>query len=115
MTASLPRLLLTAAVSAGLLFGLAACGKKGAPKPPAGEESQYQYPHHYPAPETVVPNGSAPSADAADPLSIFDSEKRSRTTTYCSEPDEQSFLPLPPRSDSCPPGAPRAPGPPSPP
>src|SRR3546814_2422251 len=82
MTASLPRLLLTAAVSAGLLFGLAACGKKGAPKPPAGEESQYQYPHHYPAPETVVPNGSAPSEDAADPLSIFDSEKRSRTTTY---------------------------------
>src|SRR3546814_14334651 len=53
MTASLPRLLLTAAVSAGLLFGLAACGKKGAPKPPAGEESQYQYPQHYPAPETV--------------------------------------------------------------
>src|SRR3546814_18772633 len=90
MTASLPRLLLTAAVSAGLLFGLAACGKKGAPKPPAGEESQYQYPHHYPAPETVVHHGSAPSEDAADPLSIFDRAKRRRTTTSCCEPDEKS-------------------------
>src|SRR3546814_13119940 len=58
MTASFPRLLLTAAVSAGLLLGVTACGKKGAPKPPQGQESEYSYPGAYPAPRTVVPNGT---------------------------------------------------------
>src|SRR3546814_15683855 len=37
-------LLLTAAVSAGLLLGATACGKRGAPKPPQGQESEYVYP-----------------------------------------------------------------------
>src|SRR3546814_3072695 len=43
MTASFPRLLLTAAVSAGLLLGVTACGKKGAPKPPQGQERSEEH------------------------------------------------------------------------
>lgn len=81
MTVSLPRLLLTAVVAAGLLSGAAACGKKGSPRPPAGEESQYTYPQDYPAPSTVVPNGGT-SGTEAGPLSIFRSDNRSKTTTY---------------------------------
>jgi hypothetical protein len=77
-----PRLLLTAAVSIGLLFGLAACGKKGGPRPPEGEEGAYTYPQAYPAPETVVPGGSGSTGDEAEPLSIFRSDERTTTKTY---------------------------------
>ncbi len=76
------RALLTAGLCAGLVFGLAACGKKGSPKPPAGEESQYTYPQVYPAPETVVPGSSAPPEDNAGPLSIFRDDERTETTNY---------------------------------
>jgi len=82
MTARLPRLLLTAAVSAALLAGAAACGKKGPPKAPEGQESEYTYPHPYPAPDTVVPGGSNAAPADAGPLSIFRDDKRSRTKTY---------------------------------
>ena len=81
MTVSFPRLLLTAAVAAGLLFGVAACGKKGPPRPPEGEASQYRYPQFYPAPSTVVPNGGT-TGEEDTPLSIFRSDDRSKTTTY---------------------------------
>lgn len=82
MTASFPRLLLTAAVSAGLLLGATACGKRGAPKPPQGQESEYVYPGAYPAPKTVVPNGTDTPEDTSGPASIFRSDDRSKTTTY---------------------------------
>jgi len=82
MTASFPRLLLTAAIATGLLAGAAACGKKGSPRPPQGEESRYTYPQQYPAPGTVVPNGSKTSEDEASPLSIFRTDNRSKTTAY---------------------------------
>lgn len=82
MTAGFPRLLLTAAVSAALLVGVAACGKKGPPKPPEGQESEYGYPQAYPAPSTVVPNGSSTPGSGAGPLSIFRSEKRSTVKSY---------------------------------
>lgn len=78
MTARLPRLLLTATLAAGLLFGLAACGKKGSPRPPEGQESEYTHPQPYPAPATVTPGGE----DDAGPLSIFRSDDRTTTTTY---------------------------------
>jgi hypothetical protein len=78
MIARFPRLLLSAIVSAALLCGVAACGKKGSPKPPEGQESEYTYPQAYPAPSTVVPQPDAESG----PLSIFRSDKRSQTKTY---------------------------------
>lgn len=81
MTASFPRLLLTAAVSASLLLGVAACGKKGSPRAPEGEASQYGYPHAYPAPSTVVPNGGTTGSESG-PTSIFRNDNRSTTTTY---------------------------------
>ncbi|MGD1877853.1 MAG: hypothetical protein ACFB13_10160 [Kiloniellaceae bacterium] len=80
MTASFPRLLLTVALAAGLAFGIAACGKKGSPKPPAGEEKLYTYPNAYPAPETVEPKGG--EAPDAGPLSIFTDGNRTKTKNY---------------------------------
>lgn len=84
MTASLPRVLLTAALAAGLALGLAACGKKGAPKPPAGEESAYTYSNDYPAPSTVTPDGGADSGERSDPFWIFTpgTDRRTKTKTY---------------------------------
>ena len=45
-------ILLAAALVVG---GLAACGKKNAPAPHEGMESQYTYPRTYPNPGTVLP------------------------------------------------------------
>ncbi len=78
----LPRALLIAVLATGLAGGLAACGKKGAPKPPAGEESRYTYPNAYPAPETVNPGDTKPAEQDAGPLSIFTDGSRRKTTTY---------------------------------
>jgi hypothetical protein len=39
--------------------GLVACGKRGPPKPPAGQESEYSYPRPYPAPKSVLPEGAS--------------------------------------------------------
>jgi len=44
----LPLLLLAA------LFALAACGRRGDPHPPPGEESKYSYPRFYPNPEDTL-------------------------------------------------------------
>ena len=88
MTASfprllLPRLLLIGALSAGLVLGLSACGKRGSPKPPEGQESEYTYPHAYPAPSTVVPQGTAEDEPSEPgPLWILDGDSRTKTTTY---------------------------------
>jgi len=84
MTARPTRLLLTAALAAGLAFGLAACGKKGHTKPPEGEESEYAYPHAYPAPATVVPNAKDDSGTSGsdDPFWLFNGENRTKTKTY---------------------------------
>ena len=82
MTASFPRKLLTATLAAGLIFGLAACGKKGRPRPPAGEESEYTYPQPYPAPSTVLPGSKTGGEEDAGPLSIFSNGDRSKTKTY---------------------------------
>ncbi len=87
------RLLLTATLSASLLFGLAACGKKGSPRPPEGQETEYTFPRSYPAPDTVVPGATEAteaspqesdplSNDGVDPFSIFKEDKRTRTKTY---------------------------------
>lgn len=81
MTASFPRLLLTAVVSAALLMGVAACGKKGSPRAPEGQESEYTYPQSYPEPSTVVPNGTS-AEEEAGPLSIFSGDKRTTTKRY---------------------------------
>jgi hypothetical protein len=76
------RVLLCATLCTALLLGVAGCGKKGAPKPPVGEESSYTYPQAYPAPETVTPGAENDPADGNDPFSIFSGDKRTRTKTY---------------------------------
>lgn len=44
-----------------LLAPLAACGRKGSPQPPEGEEERYRLrERQYPAPETVVPQSGEP-------------------------------------------------------
>ena len=78
------RLLSVALLALPLALGQAACGKKGAPKPPEGQESEYTYPQAYPAPETVIPDEEADPVQGANPLSIFSSggDRRSKTKTY---------------------------------
>jgi hypothetical protein len=82
MTARLPRLLAAALLAIPLATGLAACGKKGQPKPPEGQESAYTYPQPYPAPKTVVPGAEDESSQDSDPFAIFSGNRRSRTTTF---------------------------------
>jgi len=85
MTASFPRLLLSAMLATGLVLGVAACGKKGNPKPPEGEASQYTYPQPYPAPKTVVPGGTEetePGQEDPGPLWMFNGNNRTTTKTY---------------------------------
>jgi len=57
------RALIRPLVLATLLpIGLAACGVKGDPRPPKGEEALYRLgDRQYPAPETVVPAQGDPS------------------------------------------------------
>jgi len=81
---SFAKLALTAAVALSLAAGLTACGKKGSPKPPEGQEADYTYPQPYPAPSSVTPNGADESgkAKADDPLWIFGTDSRTKTKTY---------------------------------
>lgn len=76
------RPLVLVVVATALLVGLGGCGKKGSPKPPAGQESNYTYPQAYPAPGTVgpPPAGEDPFKDRG-PASLF-SDPRTKTTTY---------------------------------
>ncbi len=54
------RMGLSAALCGLLLAGaLSGCGKKGAPRPPEGEESSYTYPGIYPSPASVLPKTEA--------------------------------------------------------
>ena len=77
------RVFCAALLSAPLVLGLAGCGKKGSPKPPEGQESEYTYPRAYPAPSTVTPDGTSQPDDGANPLSIFTGDdRRKRTKTY---------------------------------
>jgi hypothetical protein len=77
-------LLLAAALAVPLALGLAACGKKGSPKPPEGQEADYTYPQPYPRPSTVVPGGSDEKgqSESDSPLWIFGTESRTTTKTY---------------------------------
>ncbi len=82
-TSAAGRLLGAAVLSLPLVLGLAACGKKGAPKPPEGQESQYTYPQAYPAPDTVAPDAEADPVEGANPFSIFTGDdRRTKTKTY---------------------------------
>ncbi|WP_299621070.1 hypothetical protein [Pelagibius sp.] len=76
------RVFVTGAVAAALLAALGACGKKGRPKPPEGEESAYTYPQPYPAPGTVgpPPEGQDPQ-DYRGPTSIF-TDPRTTVKSY---------------------------------
>ncbi len=86
MTSAQPtaRALLAVTLAAALALGLAACGKKGSPKPPEGQEADYTYPQPYPAPETVVPRGGEESerSQSDSPLWIIGPDSRSKTKTY---------------------------------
>lgn len=35
-------------------LAVSACGRRGSPHPPAGEESQYSFPKFYPSPESTL-------------------------------------------------------------
>lgn len=77
------RLFLAFALAVPLVLGVAACGKKGSPKPPEGQESDYTYPRPYPAPSSVTPEGEADPAAGSNPLSIFTgNDRRTKTKTY---------------------------------
>lgn len=76
------KLLLSAAVALPLALGLAACGKKGSPKPPEGQEADYTYPQPYPAPDSVTPDRGSGKAQGDDPLWIFGTDNRTKTKSY---------------------------------
>ncbi len=98
---------MTARRTLGVLLALAviapalvACGKRSAPKAPAGQESEYSYPRLYPAPESVLPKGaSAAEEEAAEaeaeekPIGVRKlspippSSSRTKTTTYGTLPE----------------------------
>ncbi len=42
---------------------LGACGKKGRPQPPKGQESEYTYPQFYPAPLPTARRAEAPEEE----------------------------------------------------
>ena len=76
-----------ALVALALAGGLAACGKRGDPKPPKGREAEFTYPQVYPKPSTVLP-GQEPEARprtleapvGAGDILVFPSTGRTKTT-----------------------------------
>ena len=77
------RMGLSAALCGLLLAGaLSGCGKKGAPRPPEGEESSYTYPGIYPNPASVLPETEAEEwktpAHAGD-ITVFPSASYTKT------------------------------------
>ncbi len=78
------RMGLTAALCGLLLAGaLSGCGKKGAPRPPEGEESSYTYPGIYPNPASVLPKTEAEEWKTpahAGNISVFPITSRTKTT-----------------------------------
>ena len=85
------RVLVLAVVMMALLVALGACGRKGSPKPPAGQESAYTYPQDYPAPATVRP----PPEDGGL-FSIFESTDSETAATAADEEEPESILITPP-------------------
>jgi hypothetical protein len=67
-------------LASALALGLAACGKKGAPYPPEGQEEAYTYPRPYPAPETLVPGGGVPRPSAEEKEGGRTTGRRTSTT-----------------------------------
>ena len=75
--------LLICTTALALVLGVAACGKKGSPRPPEGQESEYTYPQDYPAPNTVTPGGEQAPGQGTNPFSIFTgNDRRTKTKTY---------------------------------
>ena len=59
-------------------LALGACGKRGALKPPEGQEEAYTHPNPYPSPRTVVPGGGI--APPPEEETAATSGRRSTTT-----------------------------------
>ena len=81
------RMALPIALCGLLLAGaLSGCGKKGAPRPPEGEESSYTYPQTYPNPASVLPGTEAEEeTDRRVPthaggITTFPANSRTKTT-----------------------------------
>ncbi|MDX1401321.1 MAG: lipoprotein [Kiloniellales bacterium] len=75
-------------------IALGACGRKGPPHPPEGEEANYTYPKFYPNTEdTLAPRRSAAPAPAASEEAIEDElgevEEEERDVTL-----EESYQPV---------------------
>ncbi len=74
------------ALALALAGGLGACGMKGAPRPPVGEEANYIFPKTYPNPATVRPEQSeevrkSQEAPAhAGGITVFPAPSRNKTT-----------------------------------
>lgn len=64
-----PVLRVSTALTAALVVALvlSACGKRSAPRPPEGLESEYRYPQVYPAPHTVLPDESEEPEPSSPP------------------------------------------------
>ena len=63
-------------------FGLAACGKKGRPRPPEGLQSEYTWPQFYPAPLPTARRTVAPleetegEAEPTEPAALPTRDRR---------------------------------------
>ena len=91
------RVLLLAVIMVALLVALGACGRKGSPKPPAGQESAYTYPQAYPAPSTVKPPpGGQDPQESAGFFSIFEGSGSETAAPAVSEEEPESILITPP-------------------
>jgi len=70
---------LAAGLLAALALAIGACGKRGAPQPPEGQEDAYTYPRFYPGPRKALPIfGGTPAAAEADSESDSEEEKERR-------------------------------------
>ena len=88
-------------VACGLLLAavatLGACGKKGKPTPPEGQESEYTYPRFYPAPlprAPVAAEAAEEEEDAAPPPGLQEPPRRSRVSPFPldrSEPTTRTY------------------------
>lgn len=92
------RILVAALAVAALAAALGACGRRNAPKPPEGRESEYTYPRFYPAPATVVPAVTGGPKDETEDEAGPEEEirrlspmppdpSRTTTTTYGTPPE----------------------------
>ena len=91
---SLARSLLGAGLLIMLVLAVGACGKRGAPKPPEGQEDAYTYPRFYPGPSKRLPIfGGTPAAAAPDAESVEEKErKKKRRAKAVGKEEEQRRL-----------------------